>query len=51
MIGGILYGISATVLLEPRLLGIFILTLMLLLEFSSNSSAARAQSVQLRELV
>lgn len=51
MIAGVLYGISASHLLETRLLGVFILALMLSLEFVLNSRAARAQALQIRHLV
>lgn len=48
MIVGVLYGISASDLLETRLLGSFILALMLSLEFILNRRAARAQATQIR---
>lgn len=51
MIAGVLYGISASRLLETRLLGVFILALMLSLEFVLNRRAARAQALQIRQLV
>jgi hypothetical protein len=51
MIVGVLYGLSTSRLLETRLLGLFILALMLSLEFSLNRRAARAQAVQIRTLV
>jgi hypothetical protein len=51
MIAGVLYGISASHLLETRLLGIVILALMLSLEFALNRHAARAQATQIRQLV
>jgi hypothetical protein len=51
VIAGVLYGISASRLLETRLLGVFILALMLSLEFVLNSRAARAQALQIRHLV
>jgi hypothetical protein len=50
MIAGVLYGISASDLLETRLLGTFILTLMLSLEFALNRRATRAQAIQIRQL-
>jgi hypothetical protein len=51
MIVGVLYGLSGTRLLETRLLGLFILALMLSLEFALNRRAARAQAIQIRSLV
>jgi hypothetical protein len=50
MIVGVLYGISASRLLETRLLGLFVLLLMLFLEFALNRRAARAQAMQIRQL-
>jgi hypothetical protein len=47
MIAGVLYGISRSTLWETCVLGLFILALMLLLEFVLNLHAARQQ---LREL-
>ena len=51
MIAGVLFGISASVLFETRCLGLFILALMLSLEFFLNHRAARAQAHQIRSLV
>jgi hypothetical protein len=51
MIAGVLYGISASRLLETHLLGLFVLALMLFLEFALNRRAARVQAIQLRQLV
>jgi hypothetical protein len=51
MIAGILYGLSASRLLETWLLGLFVLALMLFLEFALNRRAARAQAIQIRALV
>ena len=51
MIAGVVYGIAGSRLWETRLLGLFILALMLLLEFALNWRAARAQRIQIRELV
>lgn len=51
VIAGVIYGISKSSLLETRLLGLFILALMLSLEFALNHLAARAQVVQIRKLV
>jgi hypothetical protein len=38
-------------LLETWLLGLFVLALMLFLEFALNRRAARAQAIQIRALV
>lgn len=51
MIAGVLYGISASKLVQTRLLGSFVLALMLSLEFALNRRAARIQAAQIRELV
>lgn len=51
MIAGVLYGISSAHLLETRILGLFILALMLSLEFALNRRASRAQEAQIRQLV
>lgn len=51
MIAGVVYGISAGNLLETRLLGSFILALMLFLEFVLNRRAGRAQAIQIRQLI
>ena len=51
MIAGVLYGISASRLRETRLLGLFILALMLSLEFVLNRRAGREQAMQIRQLV
>ena len=51
MIAGVLYGIFTSRLMETRLLGLFILALMLSLEFVLNRLAARAQAMQIRQLV
>jgi len=51
MIAGVLYGVGSSQLLETRLLGGFILVLMLSLEFVLNSLAARAQMRLIRQLV
>jgi hypothetical protein len=51
MIAGVAYGIAGSRLWETRVLGIFILALMLLLEFALDLRAARAQRIQIRELV
>lgn len=51
MIAGVLYGISESRQLETRLLGGFILALMLCLEFVLNRLASRAQAVQIRQII
>jgi hypothetical protein len=51
MIGGLLYGVSTSRLLATRLLGLFVLLLMLSLEFALNRRAARAQAIQIRQLI
>jgi hypothetical protein len=51
MIVGVLYGISYSHLFETRLLGLFILGLMLSLEFALNLVASRRQSFEIRQLV
>jgi hypothetical protein len=51
MIAGAAYGIVGSRLWETRVLGLFILALMLLLEFALNWRAGRAQEAEIRELV
>jgi hypothetical protein len=51
MIAGVLYGISASKLFETRMLGAFVMVLMLFLEFALNRRAARAQAIQIRQFV
>lgn len=51
MIAGVVYGIYTTALWGTRLLGIFILMLMLSLEFVLNLRAGRKQEREIRELV
>ncbi|HEY1923894.1 MAG TPA: hypothetical protein VGG58_01495 [Candidatus Acidoferrum sp.] len=51
MIAGVVYGIIGSRLWETRVLGVFILALMLLLEFVLNVRAGREQRVQIRALV
>lgn len=51
MIAGVVYGIIGGRLWETRVLGVFILALMLLLEFALNVRAGREQRVQIRGLV
>lgn len=51
MIAGVLYGISASQLRETRVLGSFILLLMLSLEFVLNRRAGRSQAADIRQIV
>ena len=51
MIAGVLYGIWPSTLWETRLLGLFILGLMLGLEYALNRRAARDQSRQLDSIL
>jgi len=51
MIAGVLYGVLGSQWMETRLLGLFILGLMLSLEFFLNRRAARTQEAQIRQLV
>ena len=51
MIAGVLYGISKSTLWETRVLGLFILTLMLSLELVLNFLAARQQARELNALL
>jgi len=51
MIAGVLFGISASELPETRFLGVFILGLMLALEFALNRRAARAQAIEIHRLI
>jgi hypothetical protein len=51
MIAGVFYGIAASRLLETRLLGLFVLILMLSLEYFLNRSAGRRQRLEIRQLV
>jgi hypothetical protein len=51
MIAGVLYGISRSALTETRVVGLFVLALMLSLEFALNRRAARAQDLQIRQLI
>jgi hypothetical protein len=50
-IAGVVYGISTSTLLETKILGAFILVLMLSLEFVLNRRADRLQAIQIRKLV
>lgn len=49
MIVGVLYGIWASRLMETRILGAFVLVLMLVLESALNRRAERVQASQIRE--
>jgi len=51
MIAGIFYGVAPSHLLETRLLGLFVLLLMLSLEYSLNRSAAKMQANEIRHLI
>ena len=51
LIAGVVYGISASHLAATRFLALFILALMLSLEFALNRRAARAQALQIRRLL
>jgi len=51
MLAGVLYGISASAMWETRFLGLFILALMLALEFALNLHAAREQAREINTLV
>lgn len=51
MMVGVLYGIWGSQLLQTRVLGLFVLGLMLSLEFVLNQRAARAQNAEIRDLV
>jgi len=51
MITGVLYGIYSSRLLETRILGMFVLLLMLSLEFALNRRADRLQDQEIRELI
>jgi len=51
MIVGVLYGIYSSRLLETRVLGMFVLVLMLSLEFALNWRADRRQEREIRQLI
>lgn len=51
MTTGVLYGIYSSRLLETRMLGMFVLLLMLSLEFGLNRRADRLQDQEIRELI
>jgi hypothetical protein len=50
MIVGVVYGVAPSRLVETKVLGAFVLLLMLSLEFVLNSRAARAQARQIGRL-
>lgn len=51
MTAGVLYGIFASRMIETWVLGLFVLVLMLSLEFALNWKAEREQRVQIRDAV
>lgn len=51
MIVGVLYGIYSSRLLETRILGLFVLLLMLSLEFVLNRRAGRLQDREIRQII
>jgi L-asparagine transporter-like permease len=51
MIAGVLYGVYSSRLLETRILGLFVLLLMLSLEFALNRRADRRQEREIRALI
>jgi L-asparagine transporter-like permease len=51
MIAGVFYGIFSSRLMETRLLGMFVLVLMLSLEFALNWRAERRQEREIQELI
>src|SRR5262249_54849716 len=51
MIVGVLYGIWRSTRIETRLLGLFVLALMLALEYALNLDAARRQSRELDSIM
>jgi hypothetical protein len=51
MIVGMFYGIYSSRLVETRLLGVFVLVLMLSLEFALNLRADRRQGREIRQLI
>jgi hypothetical protein len=51
MIVGVFYGIATSRLFETRFLGVFVLLLMLSLEFFLDRSAGRAQARELDQLI
>ena len=51
MVAGVLYGIWRSQLIETRVLGLFILGLMLSLEYFLNRGAAARQRKEIREVV
>jgi hypothetical protein len=51
MIVGVCYGIAGSRLAETRLLGLFVLLLLLSLEYFLNRYAARRQALEIRRLI
>jgi len=51
MIAGVIYGIAPSDLLETRLLGLFVLMLMLSLEYFLNYFAAKRQAEEICQLI
>jgi hypothetical protein len=51
MIAGVIYGIYSSRLLETRVLGMFVLLLMLSLEFALNRRADRLQDREIRQII
>jgi hypothetical protein len=51
MIVGVFYGIAASRLMETRILGLFVLSLMLSLEYFLNRSAGFRQAREIRQLI
>lgn len=51
MIAGVVYGIAPSRLLETRLLGLFVLALMLSLEYFLNYFAEKRQAAEVRQLI
>jgi L-asparagine transporter-like permease len=51
MIAGVIYGIYFSHLLETRILGLFVLLLMLSLEFALNRRADRRQNLEIRRII
>jgi hypothetical protein len=51
MVAGVLYGISGSHLLETRVLGIFVLALVLSMEYFLNRSAGRRQAREIEQIV
>jgi len=51
MIAGVLFGIVPSHLLETHLLGLFVLSLMLSLEYFLNRAAAKRQAAEVRQII